>query len=74
MKQTKFKTEDKLLLKEYILEIQGDFTISMLLKNIDMERRSLTRFIYTLIDEEYVQKVSGWKYTVVVSDSSWKLN
>ena len=70
----RIKIEDKLILKEFILEIQGNFTVSMLLDEIEMERRSLVRVINNLIEDGYLTKVSGWNYRVNIDSSDWKIN
>ena len=70
----RIKIEDKLVLKEFILEIQGNFTISMLLNEIEMERRSLVRVISNLIEDGYLTKVSGWNYRVNIDSTDWKIN
>lgn len=65
-------TKNKLKLKEFILEKQVPFTVSSLLTEIEMDRRSLARFLLILIDEGYVEKTAKWEYQVVKPDTSWK--
>lgn len=70
----KFPSENKLKLREYILEKQKPFTISELCEEVDMERRSLARFILTMIDEGYLYRKTGREYAVVKLSTSWKIN
>lgn len=66
--------KDKLKLKNCILEIQTRFTMAELANTLNMDRRTLSRFINTLIEEGYVQRLTGWDYKVTEPNVDWKIN
>ena len=66
--------QDKLKLKERILEIQTRFTMQELATELNMDRRTLARFVNHLIEEGLIQRLTGWDYKVIEPNTAWKIN
>lgn len=71
---THLTIQDKLILKERILEIQYRFTMQELAVTLNLERRTLARFVNHLIEEGLIQRLTGWDYKVVQPNTDWKFN